>query len=493
MTRVTDDLVRLYLRSDALALGECVRKGEVTPAELVETALAVIERENPKLNAVIHRLDDMARAQLAAGVPKDAPFAGVPYLLKELASMWQGAPLTNSCAWLRDLRAPADSEAVRRIKAAGFVLVGKSNAPENGWAITTEPRLYGTTRNPWRDDVTPGGSSGGAAAAVAAGLVPLAEASDGAGSIRVPASCCGVVGLKPSRGRVTLAPFGDYWHGGAYFLCVSRTVRDTAAYLDALAGAMPGDPYTPPTPAEPWGVLAARAPSRLRIGFTVTPPDGSPIDPEAVAAVKNTAGVLERLGHDVVEHDMALDAGAAWRTYTRMTPVESAALFDMMEPVVGRPVTEADVEPVTWAIIQRGRSLSALQHAADIAALRIHSREIAADLLPYDVYLTPTLTQKPRPLGYWDMNEPDLDRYNAKWTDAVFMFPFNVSGHPAISLPLHWSADGLPMGVQLVGRYGDEATLLAISRVLEAEIPWRDRRPPGAANGQATGSDSIFT
>lgn len=477
MVNVTDDLVRLYADSDAVALGALVRAGQVTAAELVETALLVIDRVNPKLNAVVHRLEDTARAQVAAGVARDAPFAGVPYLLKELASLWEGTPLTNSCAWLRGVRAPADSEATRRIKAAGFVLVGKSNAPENGWAITTEPRLYGVTHNPWRDDVTPGGSSGGSAAAVAAGLVPLAEASDGAGSIRVPASCCGVVGLKPSRGRVTVAPFGDFWYGGAYFLCVSRTVRDTAAYLDALAGALPGDPYTPPMPAAPWRELAERAPERLRVGFTVTPPDRNAIDPEAVRAVERTAHVLEGLGHAVEEHNMALDAAQAWQTYTRMTPVESAAIFDALEPLVGRPVTEADVEPVTWAIIQRGRSLSAVQHATDVNALRVLSREVAADLLPFDVYLTPTLTQKPRPLGYWNMNEPDLDRYNAKWTDAVFMFPFNFSGLPALSLPLHWSADGLPMGVQLVGRSGDEATLLALARVLEQEMPWRDRRP----------------
>ncbi|MGH7121299.1 MAG: amidase [Acetobacteraceae bacterium] len=478
MVTVTDDLVRLYADHDALALGEMVRNGQVTAAELVETALSVIDRINPKLNAVVHRLGEMAHAQLKAGVARDAPFAGVPYLLKELASQWEGAPLTNSCAWLRNVRAPADSEATRRIKAAGFVLVGKSNAPENGWAITAEPRLYGATHNPWRADVTPGGSSGGSAAAVAAGLVPLAEASDGAGSIRVPASCCGVIGLKPSRGRVTLAPFGDYWYGGACFLCVSRTVRDTAGYLDALAGSLPGDPYTPPVPAAPWRDLAERPPKHLHIGFTVTPPDGSAIDPEAVRAVKRTAQALERLGHTVEEHNMALNAALAWRTYTRMTTVESAMIFGAMEPLVGRPVTEADVEPVTWAIIQRGHSQSAVQHATDVNALRVMSREVAADLLPYDAYLTPTLTQKPRPLGYWNMAEPDLDRYNAKWTDAVFTFPFNFSGLPAMSLPLHWSADGLPIGVQFVGRYGDEATLLALARVLEQEIPWRDRRPP---------------
>ena len=358
------------------------------------------------------------------------------------------------------------------------MLVGKSNAPENGWAITSEPKLYGATHNPWRADVTPGGSSGGAASAVAAGMVPLAEASDGAGSIRVPASCCGVIGLKPSRGRITIAPFGDFWYGGAYFFCVTRTVRDTAAYLDAMTGALPGDPYTPPTPSEPWAVLATRAPKRLRIGFSMTPPDGSPIDPEAVVAVRKAASLLERLGHCVEEKNMALDAASAWKTYTAMTPAESAAGFDFLTPLAGRPVTQADVEPVTWAIIQRGRAQTAVEHVNLMNALRGLSRDIAADLMPYDVYLTPVLTQKPRPLGYWDMSEPDLDRYNARWTDAVFMFPFNIAPLPAIALPLHWSADGLPIGVQAVGRYGDEATLLALAAVLEAETKWADRHPP---------------
>jgi amidase len=477
---VTDDLVRLYTSSDALALGALVRGKQVSAAELVEAAITVIDRVNPRLNAVIHKLYDMARAQLPA-VPEAAPFAGVPYLLKEIVSMWQGAPLTNCCAWLKDVRAPVDSEPTRRIKAAGFVLVGKSNAPENGWCISTEPKLYGVTHNPWRADVTAGGSSGGAAAAVASRMVPLAEASDGAGSIRVPSSNCGVVGLKPSRGRITVAPFGDFWGGGSHFFCVSRTVRDTAAYLDAIAGALPGDPYTPPTPSAPWLDLSRQAPKGLRVGFTVTPPDGGPIDPEAVTAVRTVAKLLERLGHHVEEKNMALDAASAWKTYTAMMPAETAAGFDDLAPLVGRPVTKADVEPVTWALIERGRAQAAVQQVRLMHALRVLSREIAADLLPYDVYLTPTLTQKPRPLGHWDMSEPDLDRYNAKWTDAVFMFPFNVSSLPAISLPLHWSADGLPMGVQAVGRFGDEATLLALATVLETEMPWRDRRPPVCA------------
>jgi amidase len=477
MTIVTDDLVRLYTASDALQLGEHVRKGDVSAAEVLEAAITVIDRVNPQLNAVIHRLYDMARAQLPT-VPVDAPFAGVPFLLKELSSMWKGAPLTNSCAWMKGLRSPIDSEATRRTKASGFVLVGKTNAPENGWCISTEPKLYGVTHNPWRTDVTAGGSSGGSAAAVAAHMVPLAEASDGAGSIRVPASNCGVVGLKPSRGRVTIAPFGDYWYGGAYFFCVSRTVRDTAAYLDAMAGALPGDTYTPPTPAEPWLTLASRAPKKLRIGFTVTPPDGGLIDPEVVAAVHTTAHVLERLGHDVSEKNMVLDAATAWKTYTSMTPVETAAAFENLAALVGHPVTKEEVEAVTWAVIQRGRAQTAVEHVNLMNALRGLSRDIAADLLAYDVYITPTLTHKPRPLGHWDMSEVDLDVYNAKWTDAVFMFPFNIAPLPALSLPLHWSLDGLPVGVQLVGRTGDEATLLALATVLEREMPWHDRLPP---------------
>ncbi|MBV9637282.1 MAG: amidase, partial [Methylobacteriaceae bacterium] len=414
----------------------------------------------------------------APEVDRNAPFAGVPYLLKEIGSTWTGAPLTNASAWMRKVVASEDSELVRRIKAAGFLLVGKSNSPEFGWCISTEPKLYGPTLSPWRNDVTSGGSSGGAAAAVAARMVPLADASDGAGSIRVPASCCGIVGLKPSRGRITMSPTGDLWHGCAYILCVARTVRDVAAYLDAVAGGLPGDPYPAAIPQTGWLTSSARVPSRLRVGFSVKPPDGNPIHFEAEAAVRKTAVMLERLGHDVEEHDMALDIATAWPVYTRMTCVQTARLVDELESLVGAPMARNDVEPVTWAVVERGRSVSGVRHSADIEAIRVLSRAIAGDLAAYDVFLTPTLTQPPRPLGYLDMSEPDIDRYNAKWTDAVFMFPFNISGQPAMSLPLHWSQDGLPIGVQLVGRHGDEAGLLSVANVLEQEMPWRDRKPP---------------
>jgi amidase len=480
MAGVTKELLATYATSDGVALGELVRKREVSPLELVEAAVATIERLNPRLNAVVHRLYDMGRAG-AAAVDTSAPFAGVPYLLKELGTSWQGAPLTNSSRYLKDVVAQADSEVVKRIKAAGFLLVGKSNAPENGWSISTEPKLYGPTFNPWREDVTAGGSSGGAAASVASRMVPIAEASDAAGSIRVPASCCGVVGLKPSRGRITASPRADLWHGSANFLCNSRTVRDTAAYLDAVAGFLPGDPYTPPKPDQTWARLARQAPARLRVGFTLTPPDGGPVDPEVAAAVRHTAAILEGLGHEVEERNMALDGRHAWQTYTHMSCAQAAAFFEAMETVVGRPVTAADVEPVTWAIIERGRATRGVRHFTDVEAVRQIGRAIATDLLPFDVFLTPTLTQKPRPLGYYDMAETDLDRYNALWSDAIFAFPFNMSGLPAISLPLHWSADGLPIGMQFVGRYGDEATLLALGTVLEGETPWRDKKPPASA------------
>lgn len=476
---ITDSLLETYTASDGLALADLVRRGQVSPSELVECAVTRIEQINPRLNAVVHKLYDMGR-EAAKSVDPDAPFAGVPYLLKEIATSWAGAPFTNSSLYLKDLVASSDSASVERIRKAGFLLVGKSNAPENGWSISTEPKLYGATLNPWKDGITAGGSSGGTAAAVAARMVPVGEASDGAGSIRVPASCCGVVGLKPSRGRVTLAPAGDFWFGGAYFLCNSLSVRDTAAYLDALAGNLPGEPYTPPTPAETWLELSRRDPARLRVAYTLRTTNGTPIDGEVEAAVLATVKQLESAGHAVEEHDMPLDGNAAWKTYTRMCTVETAVGFDALAPLVGREVAPELVEPVTWAVIERGRSLKATDFAADVERLRVLGREVATDLEPYDIFVTPTLTQLPRPMGYYDMSMIDIDAYNALWTDACFMFPFNFSGLPAISLPLGWSKDGIPIGVQLVGRYGDEATMLAVSTRLEADMPWKDRRPPGA-------------
>lgn len=470
------DIDTLYRGADAVALAAHVKAGDVTPAELTEAGIRAIEEMNPGLNAVIHRLYDAARAD-AAAVDRAAPLAGVPFLLKELASSWAGAPLTNASAFLGDMVAEADSEICKRLRTSGLILLGKSNAPENGWSIATEPKLHGPTLNPWDATVTPGGSSGGSAVAVATGMVPVADASDGAGSIRVPASCCGVVGLKPSRGRVTLAPFADYWAGGAYFLCNSRTVRDTAAWLDVVAGALPGDPYYMAQPSRSFSALMAEPPSRLRIGYTVTPPDGGPIHPQIKAGVQAVAQALSEIGHDVGEHDMAGDAAALWRTYTDMTCVETAAMYTAMERVQGRTIAPGDVEPITWAIIERGRVTSAMDHAGRIEAVRVAARAIVQDLDDFDIFLTPTLTQPPKPVGYYDMSMTDLDAYNALWSDAVFGYPFNVSGQPAMSLPLAQAA-GLPAGVQLVGRPGAEGLILAVAAVLEHTMPWAARLPP---------------
>lgn len=472
-----DDIDTLYRESDAVGLAERVRRRDVTPAELVEAAVRAIEAMNPALNAVVHRLYDMGR-EAASGVSPDAgPLAGVPFLLKELASSWKGAPLTNSSRFLRDMVAESDSEISRRLRAGGLLLMGKTNAPENGWSIATEPALYGPTLNPWDPALTPGGSSGGSAVAVATGMIPIAEASDGAGSIRVPASCCGTVGLKPSRGRVTLAPFADYWAGGAYFLCNSRSVRDTAAYLDVVGGAVQGDPYWLAPPDRPYLEAIGTAPRRLRIGLVTESPDGRPIHPEIVSLLTRIAGVLGDMGHEVEGHEMALDVEQSWKTYTDMTCTESAARFDYMEKVIGRPVTPEDVEPVTWAIIQRGRQGSAIEHANRIEQVRQIGRSVAQDLAAFDIVLTPVLTQPPRPRGYYDMSLSDLDAYNALWSDSVFMSPFNMSGQPAISLPLGEAA-GMPAGLQLVARNGDDALLLALSAQLEKAVPWAHRRPP---------------
>jgi amidase len=471
---------------DALGLAGLVRSGNVTPLELVDEVISRIEALNPQLNAVIYKTYDAARQtaktqskiQANAGVP-DGPFCGVPYMIKELATMWEGVPQTNSSKFFKDFVAPVDSEIVARLKRAGFILVGKTNAPEFGWALTTEPEMYGRTNNPWKQGISPGGSSGGSAAAVSARILPLAEASDAAGSIRGPASNCGLVGLKPSRGRATLGPLNaDFFYGAAHFLCVSRSVRDTAAFLDVTSGEAPGDPYNTPPPDRPWLDEVGANPGRLRIGYTTTAPHGRGVHPEAAAAVQNTVKLLEGLGHLVQEHDLSIDADAAWRNYTRITAVQTAMVYGGAAAYVGHEVTAEEVSPTMHAIIERGRSISGVEHSSDVEQYRLHSREIATDLAAFDIYVTPTLTHPPRPFGYWDMSEPDIDVYNGKWDDAVFLYLFNISGQPAVSLPLHWSADGLPIGVQLVGRPCDEASLIRVAAQLEAAQPWISRLPP---------------
>jgi amidase len=476
MANVTDDLVRLYAGSDALGIGDLVRGRKVKASEMVEAAIHLVERLDPHLNAVILRTFDLARERSVD--PGEGIFAGVPFLLKNLGTMWKGTPMTWGTPYLKDFVCADDSEIGRRMKAAGLMPIGRSNTPEYGWCITTEPRLHGPTKNPWNADVTPGGSSGGTAAAVAARIVPIGDASDGGGSIRVPASCCGVVGLKPSRGRISYGPqAADMWFGCIYFLCNSRTVRDTAAYLDAIACNLPGDPYFAPRPEGGWLAGLSQKPKRLKIGYTLSSPWGGPFDPEVKAEVEKAVKLFASLGHAIEEHDVKTDLEAAWWSYNDLIAVETFTEFTDLARYVGRPPEETDLQPFNWSMLQYAKTLSATQYSASLAAVRSAGQAIAVELAPYDVFVSPTLTQPPRPVGYWSMEDGDRERYLARWSDAAFMFSHNISGLPAMSVPLGMAGGNRPVGIQLVGRHGDEAAILGLAAQAEQAAPWIDRKP----------------
>ncbi len=477
------DIGALFDERDSLEIAALVKAGEVAPGELAEEAIRRIEALNPTLNAVSIPLFDYGRKAAADPALPDGPFKGVPFLLKDLGTLWEGIPLVNSCRYYKDFICPADMTYTRRIKEAGFVLLGRSNAPECGWCLATEPALFGRTNNPWNLGRTPGGSSGGAAAALASRMVPFVDASDGAGSTRVPASHCGLVGLKPARGRVTLAPFPDYWYGGASFLAVTHTVRETAAYLDAVGGRVPGDVYYTEMPETPYLDEVGKDPGTLRIGVVLAAPDGQPIHEEVVQAVRDAATLCESLGHTVEERTLALDWERFWTTYTRMTAAETAAGFEDAQVLTGRPVREEDVAPLVWGLIAKGKAIDGPQHYRDVNDLKLMSRELIASLAACDVHLMPVIRHPARPHGRYPMTIGDPDLYNAAHMgpDAVFAAPFNASVLPAMSLPLHMTADGLPVGVQAVGRECDESTLFRLAGQLEAVKPWKHRRPPVVA------------
>jgi amidase len=475
------DIADLYARSDALALADLVRRREVSSAELVEAAIDRILRVDPTLNAVVIRTFDAARAAAARHDREGGGgfFAGVPFLLKNIGSMWSGVPLDNGMVYLDGFVPDRDSAMVTRMKAAGLIVLGRTNTPEGGWSIGTEPPRYGPTRNPWRLDRTPGGSSGGAAAAVASRMVPIAEASDGGGSIRVPAACCGLVGLKPSRGRISYGPIdADIWFGSVATFAVSRTVRDSAAFLDATAVQLPGDPYTPPRPDGRWldGLSAPRRPRR--IGVTTRAAWGEETAPVVRAAVELTAGRLADLGHRVQSHDPAVDLAEAWRHYNVVAAVETAHDFERWAKLVGRPVREDELTPFNWSMLMYGRGCSAIDYAAAIHGVRQAGQRIATELSSFDVFLTPVLTQPVRPVGYWSMATSDRDAYLRRWSDAAYMFAFNISGLPAVSIPADRDPDGVPIGVQLVGRLGREEDILALAADLEGVVGWPRWVPP---------------
>ncbi len=473
----TADLVELYAGTDATGLAALVRAGEVSPVDLVETAIALVEDLDPLLNAVPIRSFDAAQEAAAAG-PGQGPLAGVPFLLKNIGSNWKGIPLTAGFAWLKDFVPDQDSPMAARMRSAGLIPIGRSNTPEGGWSIGTEPRLYGPARNPWNPEFTPGGSSGGAAAAVAAGMVPIAEATDGGGSIRVPAACCGLVGLKPSRGRISYgAREVDLWFGSIGTLCNSRSIRDTALFLDVVAGAGTGDPYLAPAPGRSWAALAADDPGPLRSGSTPGALGGAPTAGEIDQAIRSLAATCAGLGHTVEEHGIDIEAEEAWARYNDVNAVETAADLDRLAAVVGRPAGEDDLAPFNRALVAHGRSLTAVQYARSIRDVRVAGYRICRDLERFDVFLTPVLTQPVRPVGYWSMEDGDRERYLRRWSDAAYMFLFNISGLPAMSVPAGFDGNGLPIGVQFVGRHGDEATVLRLGRQIE-EAPRSNRRRP---------------
>jgi amidase len=467
-----------YEACDGLALAGHVRRGETTPAELLATALERIAQRNPALNAIVTPLEDVARQAIAAGLPEGA-FTGVPFLVKELVASVAGTATTAASRLNAARMASADSEIVARFRRAGLVIAGKTNSSEFGLSPATESHLYGVTHNPWHLERSPGGSSGGSAAAVAAGLVPVAHATDGGGSIRIPASCCGLFGLKPTRGRITAGPeAGEGLSGLAVQHVVSRSVRDSAAMLDAIAGGLPGDPYAAAPPLRPYLDEVRAEPGRLRIAFSTAAPTGVPVDAACAAAVSDVARLCESLGHHVEEAAPDYDAQAIERGFATVFAAHTMA---NVARVTGGALPAPDLlEPLTRALAERGARLAASDFILSLQGLQRESRRIAAFFERHDVWLTPTLTRPPLPIGYFDIDSGDVDAWLARVTGFIaFTYPFNITGQPAVSVPLHWSAEGLPIGCQFAARHGDEALLIRLSGQLERVRPWFDRRPPG--------------
>ncbi len=467
---------------DATAQADLVRSGDVTPTELVDAALAAIDATS-ELNAVIHRRDDAARTEATRVRPGEQPFAGVPIVVKDLDGTLGGEPYHAGSKHLRDAhyRATVTSTLFQRLIDAGFVIVGKTNTPELGLIPSTEPLAYGPTRNPWDTARTPGGSSGGSAAAVAAGVVAVGHAGDGGGSIRIPAALCGLVGHKPSRGRVTLGPAEtEAWGGLVSRLVVTRSVRDTAAILDAVAGPSSGDPYWAPPPSRPY-VEELTETRPLRIGWSASLPSNS-VDPRIVGATEAAAVTLASLGHHVTEaadlpsSDPALVAEMTGHFFA-CWPVWTARALDDFAAMTGTPVLESSVEPHTWTLAEIGRVTSGQAYAAGLDGLRALSRRLVSWWDDYDLLLTPTVPEVAPLLGLFGA-EPDNALAGVARSESLvaFTIPFNITGQPVASVPLA-EVDGLPVGIQLVGAPSRDDHVLAVAAQLERALPWADRRP----------------
>lgn len=472
---------------DGLGTAELVRNGQITPEEVLDNAIERVERANPTVNAVVTTMYDEARRTLAEPLPQ-GPFTGVPFLLKDGGGVgYAGVPMTSASRFLAGYVPTADGELTRRYKAAGLVVFGKTNLPEFGLQPTTEPELFGPTRNPWDPELSAGGSSGGAAAAVAAGMVPMANASDSGGSIRVPASNCGVFGMKPTRLRIASARR----HTGVSFRmavlsehAITRSVRDSAALLDATAGPLPGDPFHAPAPPRSYLEETRRDPGRLRIVYSTTSPLGLPLHPDCVAAVEDAARLCESLGHDVEHGAPDIDGAALAAPFTVVASGGLAWDIARLERLTGRTARPELFEAATWAMIENGRagttSLAAYMDA--LVELQALCDRLAAFQAPYDVWLTPTASSIAPPLGTFASPADDPSRgMRAAGAFLAFTTLINVTGQPAMSVPLFWNADGVPVGTHFVGPYGDEGLLFRLAAQLEAARPWAAHLPSAAA------------
>jgi Asp-tRNA(Asn)/Glu-tRNA(Gln) amidotransferase A subunit family amidase len=467
-----------YEQYDALGLAGLVRRNEVTPRELLDAAIERVEARNPAVNAVIMKLYDYGEKAIADGLP-DGPLRGVPFLMKDLTSAVAGVPMTRGSKFFADAPpSAADSEHVKRLKRAGLVIFGRTNTCELGLSLTCEPQLYGPTRNPWDVNRISGGSSGGAAAAVAARMLPLAHASDGFGSIRAPAACCGLVGLKPTRGRNTFAPFvGEGLGGCSTEHAVSLSVRDSAALLDATCGPGPGDPYVAPPPARAYLEEVRAKPQRLRVAWTAATPNGAGIDAECLKVLADTVELCTDLGHRVEQRDPEIDRAAVVPTFLTLASANTVVNL-AGHPTAGRPARESDVERITWLTAQMGERVRAADYVRATQTAHRLGRQMTAFHADWDVLLTPGLAAPAVKLGWLDMTMDDVDEYWRRvFAFSPFTVWFNLTGQPALVLPLGQSSGGLPLSVQLVARYGDEATLIRLGAQLEAAQPWFDRKP----------------
>lgn len=463
---------------DALGLAELVRKKEATPQELLDEAIARTEKLDGKLNAVVIRNYDLARKQIVDGLP-DGPFTGVPFLLKDLHLLRKGTLTTFGSSLFKDNLADHDSTLTERYLAAGLVIFGKTSSPEFGSAPTTEPRLFGPSHNPWNLAHSPGGSSGGAAAAVAAGILPVANASDGGGSIRVPASACGIFGIKPTRARTPMGPDrGEGWGGMSISHVVSRTVRDSAAMLDATAGIAPGDPYTCLPPERPFLAEVTTKPARMKIAFTTRRLDGSLCHPDVVAATTETAKLLAELGHHVEEKAPQIDQPAMGQHQATLIGANIEMTLKHVAAARGRAIESHEVEHITWLIAQGAKLRDSAAYVE--ATLFIHQlgRKMAAFHEEFDLFLCPTLGLPPVKLGEIDMMTSDVGNYlRLMGLYLPYAGYANMTGQPSMSVPLYWNSENLPIGSMFTARYGDEATLFRLAGELEQARPWAGKRP----------------